>query len=42
MKMQPQIIGAAAKKIAAALLDSDDTDAGSILPKRYLPCRPKL
>jgi hypothetical protein len=28
--MQPQIIDAAAKKIAAALLDSDDTDAGSI------------
>ena len=30
MKMQPQIIDAAAKKIAAALLDSDDTDVGSI------------
>ena len=30
MKMQPQIIDAAAEKIAAALLDSDDTDAGSI------------
>jgi GTP-binding protein EngB required for normal cell division len=30
MKMQPQIIDAAAQKIAAALLDSDNTDAGSI------------
>jgi hypothetical protein len=34
MKMQPQIIDAAVKKVAAALLDFDDTDAGSILPKR--------
>jgi GTP-binding protein EngB required for normal cell division len=30
MKMQPQIIDAAAKKIAAELLDSDNTEAGSI------------
>jgi hypothetical protein len=30
MKMQPQIIGAAAEKIAAELLDSENTDTGSI------------
>jgi hypothetical protein len=30
MKMQPEIIAAATKKIAATLLDSDNTDAGSI------------
>jgi hypothetical protein len=30
MKVQPQIIDAAAKKIAAELLDSDNTEAGSI------------
>jgi len=38
MKMQPQIIDAAAKKIAAQLLNSDNVDAASILPKRLLPC----
>ena len=37
-RMQPQIIDAAAQKIAAALLDSDNTMRDQFLPKHSMRC----